>query len=419
MKFKSIRGFHDVLPEQVKRWQYIEGCARDIFASYGFSEIRIPVLEFTDVFQSGIGDATDIVTKEMYTFEDRDGSSVTLRPEGTAGVVRSYIENSMGKKHLTTKLYYIGSMFRHERPQKGRYRGFTQIGCEYFGSASPKADAETVCMLWRFFERTGFAGSVKLEISSVGDEVSRKNYKSALVEFLSPQGDRLCEQCRRKLTVNPLRILDCKNEGCRRLTEDAPVIIDFLTPESRDHFSRLTDLLASLSIPFEINGRIVRGLDYYTETVFEFTTGLLGSQNAVAAGGRYNGLVEQMGGASMPAVGFALGLERMIILHEQLQKDGFEQGADVFIAWMGEKSFIEGARVADEIRKKGKTVVMEHDQKSLKSQLKKADRLNAGFAIIIGEEEIKTGTLIVRNMSESSEVRVKIGDQEKISAVIY
>lgn len=419
MKFKSVRGFHDILPEQVKRWQYIEGCARDIFESYGFNEIRIPVLEFTDVFQSGIGDATDIVTKEMYTFEDRDGSSVTLRPEGTAGVVRSYIENSMGKKHPTIKLYYIGSMFRHERPQKGRYRGFTQIGCEYFGSASPNADAEIICMLWRFFEKIGFANSVKLEISSVGDEISRKNYKNDLVKFLSPHKDQLCEQCRRKLTINPLRILDCKNEECGRLTEDAPILIDFLTLESKDHFNKLTNLLASLSIPSETNGRIVRGLDYYTETVFEFTTDLLGSQNAVAAGGRYNGLVEQMGGASTPAVGFALGLERIIILHEQLQKDGFEPSTDIFIAWMGDRSFIEGAKVADEIRKNGKTVVMEHDQKSLKSQLKKANRLNAGFAIIIGEEEIKTGTLIIRNMSESSEVKIKTGDWEKISAAIY
>lgn len=418
MKFKSIRGFHDVLPEQVRRWQYIEICARDILESHGFSEIRIPALEFTGVFQSGIGDATDIVTKEMYTFEDRDGASVTLRPEGTAGVVRSYIENSMGRKHSTTKLYYIGPMFRHERPQKGRYRGFTQIGCEYFGAASANADAEIICMLWRFFERTGFADSIDLEINSIGDEVSRKNYKSALLKFLSPHKDRLCEQCRRKLGTNPLRIMDCKNKECRELTEDAPVTTDFLTPESKEHLDQLTGTLEALSVPFKINGRIVRGLDYYTETVFEFTTDLLGSQNAIAAGGRYNGLVEQMGGVFTPAVGFALGLERMVILHEQIQRGGFEPGADVFIAWMGDGAFIKGAKIADEIRKSGKTVVMEHDRRSLKSQLKKADRLSAGFTIIIGEEEIKDGSLIIRNMSESSEVKVKMDDQKRISEVI-
>ncbi len=418
MKFKSIRGFHDVLPGQVRRWQYIERCARDVLESHGYGEIRIPALEFTGVFQSGIGDATDIVTKEMYTFEDRDGASITLRPEGTAGVVRSYIENSMGKKHSTTKLYYIGPMFRHERPQRGRYRGFTQIGCEYFGAASANADAEIICMLRRFFERTGFADSIDLEINSIGDEVSRKNYKSALLKFLSPHRDRLCEQCRRKLGTNPLRIMDCKSKECRDLTEDAPVTTDFLTPESKEHLDQLTGTLEALSVPFKINGRIVRGLDYYTETVFEFTTDLLGSQNAIAAGGRYNGLVQQMGGASTPAVGFALGLERMVILHEQIQKGGFEPGADVFIAWMGEGAFIEGAKIADGLRKTGKTVVMEHDRKSLKSQLKKADRLNAGSAVIIGEQEIKDGTVIIRNMSESSEVKVKMGDQERISEVI-
>lgn len=418
MKFKSVRGFHDVLPEQVRRWQYIERCARDILESHGYGEIRIPALEFTGVFQSGIGDATDIVTKEMYTFEDRDGASITLRPEGTAGVVRSYIENSMGRKHSTTKLYYIGPMFRHERPQKGRYRGFTQIGCEYFGAASANADAEIICMLWRFFEGTGFADSIALEINSIGDEVSRKSYKSALLKFLSPHKGQLCEQCRRKLGTNPLRIMDCKSKECREITEDAPVTTDFLTPESKEHLDQLTGTLEALSVPFKINGRIVRGLDYYTETVFEFTTEMLGSQSAIAAGGRYNGLVEQMGGASTPAVGFALGLERMVILHEQLQRGGFEPGADIFIAWMGEGAFIEGAKVADGLRKSGKTVVMEHDRKSLKSQLKKADRLNAGFTIIIGEEEIKDGCLIIRNMSESSEVKVKMGDQERISEVI-
>lgn len=418
MKHKSVRGFHDVLPSQVKRWQYIEAQARNVLESHGFNEIRIPVLEFTDVFQSGIGSTTDIVTKEMYTFEDRDGSYITLRPEGTAGVVRSYIENSLGKISPTTKLYYIGSMFRHERPQKGRYRGFTQIGCEYFGSASPNADVEVISVLWSFFERISFASSVKLEMNSIGDETSRKNYKDALAEFLSPHRESMCEQCGKRLDTNPLRILDCKNAECKKLTDDAPAIIDFLTTNSRDHFNRLIDVLNSLSIPFEINSRIVRGLDYYTETVFEFVTDLLGSQNAIAAGGRYNGLVEQMGGNSTPAVGFALGLERIIILHEQLQKDGFEPSADVYIAWIGDNSFIEGFKVAGEIRKTGKTVVMEHDPKSLKSQLKKANRLNAMFAIIIGEQEVQSGDLIIRNMSESSEVRVKIGDLDRIFEVI-
>ena len=418
MKFKLIRGFHDILPEQIRRWQYIEECAREIFESYGYNELRIPVLEFTGIYQTGIGSTSDIVEKEMYTFEDRDGSSVTLRPEGTAGVVRSYIENSMGKKSPTTKLYYIGPMFRHERPQKGRFRGFNQIGCEYFGSGSPNADAEIICMLWQFFEKTGFGGSVKLEINSIGDEPSRNDYKDALVKYLLPEKEKLCDECKRKLNTNPLRILDCKNESCVKITEKAPEIIDFLSSVSRDHFDTLVKILDSLSVSYEINSRIVRGLDYYTETVFEFTTDLLGSQNAIAAGGRYNGLVEQMGGSSTPAIGFALGVERLIIIHEQLIKDGFEPDADIFIAWIGYRSFIEGVKIANEIRKTKKTAVMEHDQKSLKSQLKRADRLNARFTIIIGEEEINSGTLIVRDMSESSEIKAEIGNLDKILELI-
>ena len=406
MKFKLIRGFHDILPEKVKRWQHIENCARDIFEAYGFNEIRIPVLEFTDIFQKGIGTTTDIVVKEMYTFDDRDGSSVTLRPEGTAGIVRSYIENSLGKKSPTTKLYYIGPMFRHERPQKGRYRGFNQIGCEYFGSASPNADAEIIIMLREFFEKIGFGSSVKLELNSIGDEQSRQSYKQALIEYLTPHKEQLCDQCKRKLDTNPLRILDCKNENCRVITEKAPDIMEFLTPESKNHFTKLTEILSSLNVPFEINKRIVRGLDYYTETVFEFTTDLLGAQNAIAAGGRYNGLVEQMGGQSTPAIGFALGLDRIIIMHEQLVGEDFEPEADIFIAWIGEKSFIEGFKIANEIRKQNKTVVIEHDQKSLKSQLKRADRLKARFTIIIGEEELKNNQVLMRNMKRSEEEKI-------------
>lgn len=418
MKFKLIRGFHDILPEKIKRWQYVEQCARDTFEAYGFNEIRIPVLEYTGIYQTGIGSTTEIVEKEMYTFEDRDGSFVTLRPEGTAGVVRSYIENSLGKKSPTTKLYYIGPMFRHERPQKGRFRGFNQIGCEYFGSASPNSDAEVIKMLWHFFEKIGFAGSVKLEINSIGDEASRKSYRDALIEYLTPLREQLCDECKRKLETNPMRILDCKNESCRNLTAKAPEIIDFLTPDSRGHFDRLITILGSLSVPHKINSRIVRGLDYYTETVFEFTTDMLGSQNAVAAGGRYNGLVEQMGGPPTPAVGFALGLERIIILHEHLTKDGFEQSAEIFIAWMGNNSFIEGFKIAEEIRKLNKTVVIEHDQKSLKSQLKRADRLNAKYALIIGEEEIEKGMLIIRDMTESSETKTELHNLEKILEII-
>lgn len=410
MKYKIIRGFHDILPEDIKRWHFIENTARQVFESYGFNELRIPVLESTDIYCTGIGDTTDIVEKEMYSFDDRDGSSLTLRPEGTAGVVRSFIENSFYKKSPVSKFYYMGPMFRHERPQKGRYRGFNQIGCEYFGSQSAAADAEIILMLWYFFQKIGFTDSVKIEINSIGDDESRDNYKTALVKYLTPLSGSLCEQCQRKLVTNPLRILDCKNESCREITVNAPKITDYLSEASGVHFNKLIQILDDLSIPYNVNDKIVRGLDYYTETVFEFTTDKLGSQNAVAAGGRYNNLVEKMGGPSTPATGFALGLERIILLHELLSDEEFKFQTDVFIAWIGEDTFIPAMKIATGLRNNGKSVYIEHESKSIKSQLKRANKLDAGYALIIGEEELKNGKIIVRNMKESSEEIIGIED---------
>lgn len=418
MKYKIIRGFHDILPGQIERWHFIENAAREVFGSYGYNELRIPVLELTDIYCTGIGDTTDIVEKEMYTFEDRDGSSLTLRPEGTAGVVRSFIENSFYKKSPVSKFYYIGPMFRHERPQKGRYRGFSQIGCEYFGSGSAGADAEIIMMLWHFFEKIGFGDSITVELNSIGDEESRNSYKNALVEFLTPKREDLCEQCRRKLETNPLRILDCKNEGCKNFTADAPKITDYLSPSSDEHFKSLIGILSELSIPFTINEKIVRGLDYYTETVFEFTTDKLGSQNAVAAGGRYNNLVEKMGGPSTPATGFALGLERIVLLHEEVSGEQFTFPTDVYIAWIGEDTFLPAMKIASVLRKKGKSVFIEHEGKSIKSQMKRSNKLNADYTVIIGEEELKNGKITVRNMKESSEESISIDDTDKLHGLI-
>jgi len=414
MNYKLIRGFHDILPEQIKRWHFIENAAREIFESYGFNEIRLPVLELTDIYMTGIGDTTDIVEKEMYTFDDRDGSSLTLRPEGTAGVVRSFIENSFYKKSPTSKFYYMGPMFRHERPQKGRYRGFNQIGCEYFGSGNAGADAEIIAMLWYFFQKIGFNNTVAIEINSIGDDESRNNYKSALINFLSPFEERLCDQCRRKLNTNPLRILDCKNESCKDITTDAPKITDYLSDSSNGHFKKLIQILEDLSIPFTVNDKIVRGLDYYTETVFEFTTDKLGSQNAVAAGGRYNNLVEKMGGPAIPATGFALGLERIILLHEQISEDTFNFPTDIFIAWIGDESFVQAMKLAIELRNRGNSVFIEHDSKSIKSQLKRSNRLDSAFTIIIGYEELQNGRVTIRNMRESTEESIDLKDTDKL-----
>ena len=414
MKYRLIRGFHDILPEQIERWHFIENAARGVFESYGYGEIRLPVLELTDIYCTGIGDTTDIVEKEMYTFEDRDGSSLTLRPEGTAGVVRAFIENSYYKKSPISKFYYMGPMFRHERPQKGRYRGFNQIGCEYFGSAGPGADAETITMLWYFFKKIGFKDSVKIEVNSIGDEESRENYKNALVKYLTPVKENLCDQCKRKLSTNPLRILDCKNENCWNITSGAPKIIDYLSESSSGHFNELVSILGDLSIPFNINDKIVRGLDYYTETVFEFTTDKLGSQNAVAAGGRYNNLVEKMGGPSTPATGFALGLERIILLHEQVSDEEFNFPTDIYIAWIGDDTFLTAMKIATVLRERGKSVFIEHESKSLKSQLKRSNKLDADYTLILGEEELKSGKVTIRNMRESSEESIGIEDTENL-----
>jgi len=410
MKIKSIRGFHDILPESIKRWHLVEDAAKHIFELYGFSEIRIPVLEFTDVFARSLGTTTDIVEKEMYTFTDRDGSSLTLRPEGTAGIVRAYIENSMHAKTSISKLYYTGMMFRHERPQKGRFRGFYQIGVELIGPEEPSSDAEIVTMLWRFFEEIELTPFLVLEISSLGDQNCRPQYKEKLVDYFMPQMDELCEDCQRRLEVNPLRILDCKQKRCKEIAADAPSMLENLCEECQIHFNTVNDNLLSVGIPFTINPKIVRGLDYYTRTVFEITTEELGSQNAVAAGGRYDGLVKELGGPATAAVGFAMGIERIVLLQEKAQPEGFKKEIDVFIAHLGEEARKAAFPLAFELRQKGVSTETDYGEKSLKSQLKRADKLGANYTFIIGENELNKGVVKVRNMKESKEEDIKLED---------
>ncbi|MGQ0794295.1 MAG: histidine--tRNA ligase [Deltaproteobacteria bacterium] len=407
-EIRSIRGFNDILPDRIKRWHFIEERARTIFELYGFGEIRLPVLEFTEVFTRGVGAATDIVEKEMYTFTDRDGSSIALRPEGTAGVVRAYIENSLYAASPIAKLYYSGMMFRHERPQKGRYRGFYQIGAEVFGARDSLSDAELIVMLWRFFEAIGVMQFLKLEISSIGDESCRPAYQQKLIEFFAPKADLLCEDCRKRLGANPLRILDCKREQCRHAAADAPSILDNLDERCLQHFEGIKTALTSLNIPFVVNPRIVRGLDYYTRTVFEFTTEELGSQNAVGAGGRYDGLVGELGGPQTPAVGFAVGMERIALLHEKARAEGFAKEADVFIAHIGGAAKDTAFTLAYELRKQGVYVDVDYEGKSLKSQLKRADKLGVKYAIIIGDDEISRGLAKVRDMRSGMEEELSL-----------
>lgn len=412
METRSVRGFHDVLPEDVRRWQDAEEKAKRVFMLYGYSEIRMPVLEFTEIFARSLGTTTDIVEKEMYTFTDRDGSSLTLRPEGTAGVVRAYIENSMWAKSPVTKLYYTGMMFRHERPQKGRFRGFYQIGAELLGPEEPASDAEMIAMVWKLLESIGVSKYLKLELSSLGDVSCRPAYKEKLVAYFTPQKEKLCDDCKRRLETNPLRILDCKVKGCRDVAEGAPKMLDNLCNDCSAHFAEVRESLDAVGVPYVINPKIVRGLDYYTRTVFEITTEELGSQNAVAAGGRYDGLVEELGGPPTPAVGFAMGMERLILLHRMAFPEGFEREIKVFIAHMGDEARKKAFELAAELREKGVPTETDYGRKSLKSQLKRADKSGAEYTFIIGGDELSRGVVKVRDMAASTE-----NEMETVSAV--
>ena len=392
---RGIKGVKDILPDEIARWQLIEDMARRLSLSYGYQEIRVPVFEMTELFARSIGASTDIVEKEMYTFQDRDGTSLTLRPEATAGVVRAYIEHNLGGSAVSQKFFYLGPMFRHERPQAGRLRQFHQYGVEYFGMRSPLADVEVVSLLWRFLSGLGLP-DLTLEINSLGDAADRPPYKAALLEFLKTREDRLCQNCRRRMGTNPLRVLDCKVPGCQAATEGAPRITDHLSAGSRRHFEDVQAGLRDLGIPFSLNSRLVRGLDYYTQTIFEVTSGRLGAQNAVAAGGRYDGLVEALGGASTPAVGFAVGLERVALV---LPASAIPRPHSlIFVAAFGEQGVTAGTRVLDELRGLGLRADTDYRASTLKAHLRQADRLGAEYVVIIGDDEVTKGRLLVRNM---------------------
>lgn len=392
---RGIKGVKDILPEDIARWQVIEEAARRLSVSYGYQEIRVPLFEVTELFARSIGASTDIVEKEMYTFQDRDGTSLTLRPEATAGVVRAFIEHNLGGSAVSQKFFYFGPMFRHERPQAGRLRQFHQYGVEYFGTRSPMADVEVVSLLWRFLSGLGLP-DLSLHINSLGDAADRAPYKAALLEFLKKREDRLCQSCRRRMETNPLRVLDCKVPGCQAVTEHAPRITDHLSAGSRQHFQEVQAGLRDLAIPFTVNSRLVRGLDYYTQTIFEVTSRRLGAQNAVGAGGRYDGLVEALGGSSTPAVGFAVGLERVALV---LPATAIPPPQTlVFVAAFGQRGVAAGGRVLDELRGLGLRADTDYRASTLKAHLRQADRLGAEFVVIIGDDEVTKGRVLVRNM---------------------
>ncbi|MCY4131285.1 MAG: histidine--tRNA ligase [Nitrospira sp.] len=393
---RGIKGIKDITPDEMPKWSVVERTAHALAHTFGFQEIRIPVFERTDLFVHSIGGATDIVEKEMYTFPDKDGTSLTLRPEGTAGVVRAFIERGLKTYEASRKLYYIGPMFRHERPQAGRLRQFHQFGVEYVGSSEPSADVEVVTLLWRYFSALQLPG-LSLELNSLGQLADRQAYKEELVSFLKTKADGLCENCRRRLGVNPLRALDCKVPTCHKATNDAPFLKDFLSTSSKEHFDRVLQGLQALAVPYSLNPRLVRGLDYYSMTTFEVSSSVLGAQNAIGAGGRYDGLFETLGGVPTPAVGFAIGLERVILALPESALPAPDPW--VFVAAFGEKGRPAGESLIDSLRSNHMKADTDYTCSTLKTLLRSADRLNAPHVVIIGDDEVANNHVILRNMA--------------------
>jgi len=401
----GIKGMNDILPGEVETWQHLEEQARKVFGAFGYREIRVPVVEKTDLFCRSIGETTDIVEKEMYTFSDKGGTSMTLRPEGTAPVMRSFIQHKMYAQDPVSKLYYIGPMFRHERPQKGRYRQFHQIGAEVIGIDDPKIDAQVLAMLSHYFQTTKIP-DVSLQINSLGCPECRPSYRETLISVLEQHIEALCADCQRRYKTNPLRVLDCKVAGCKEATLEAPAMLDNLCIGCETHFSQVKEHLDALAVDYTVNARMVRGLDYYTKTTFEMVTGSLGSQNAVAAGGRYDGLIKELGGPELPGIGFAIGLERLALM---LGEQSIEPPRpELFVATLGEKATRAGFAMLTRLQREGVLVEMEYTGKSLKAQLRRADKLKTRRVLILGEDELVRGVAQLRNMDESSQEEVSL-----------
>ena len=408
---QAIRGMNDILPEQTPLWRYFEGTVAGLLDSYGYRQIRMPIVEFTELFKRSIGEVTDIVEKEMYTFEDRNGDSLTLRPEGTAACVRAVLEHGITGGGQPQKLWYIGPMFRHERPQKGRYRQFHQIGVEVFNLAGPDIDAELIALTWRLWGALGIRDAVTLELNSLGTSEARARYRDALVAFLSERLEQLDEDSQRRLQTNPLRILDSKSPETQALLVDAPKLADYLDEESRVHFDGLKARLDAAGIPYVINPKLVRGLDYYSKTVFEWVTDKLGAQGTVCAGGRYDGLVEQMGGKPTPGVGFAMGIERLILLLETLEQvpESIARQVDVYLCAIGDAAELAALTLSERLRDGSPALRLQVNAGggSFKNQFKKADRSGALFALVLGEDELArevVGFKPLRGQGEQQEI---------------
>ncbi|WP_124727960.1 histidine--tRNA ligase [Staphylospora marina] len=408
MAYKIPRGTQDLLPGVSEKWQWVEAKFREWCRLYGYREVRTPVFEHTELFRRGVGETTDIVEKEMYSFQDRKGRDLTLRPEGTAGVVRAFVENKWYAEPQPTKWYYMGPMFRYERPQAGRNRQFHQFGVEAFGSVDPYLDAEVIALGMRFFREAGLRG-VTVQLNSVGDPESRARYFEKLIEYFEPYKDELAEEARGRLYKNPMRILDSKDPRTKEISAGAPSILDFLSEEAKRHFDRVKDALTLLDIPFELNDRLVRGLDYYTFTAFEYTVESKGSQaGSIGGGGRYNRLVAEIGGPDMPGIGFGIGVERVLLaLEEQGVGVPGDAAVDCWLVTLGEEADRAGVRILEDLRAAGLMAERDYMGRKLKAQFKQAERLGARFVAILGDEEWKNGQINVKNQTD--------GRQETIS----
>ncbi len=404
---QALRGTQDILPADAYKWNYVEGVIRDLCQKYGYGEIRTPIFEATELFQRGIGDTTDVVTKEMYTFTDRGGRSCTLRPENTASAVRAYLEHKLYGDQQVHKLFYIGSMFRYDRPQAGRYREFHQFGVEVLGADSPAADAEAISLAYTLFQKLGLK-DLALHINSIGCPKCRPVYRRTLIDYFRASNEPLCEDCLERLEKNPLRVLDCKEDSKKESVKHAPEITDYLCEECLEKYEALKKYLTALGIPYEEDPRLVRGLDYYTNTAFEIQYTPLGAQSAICGGGRYDGLVEEIGGPHTPSVGFAVGLERLLLALEMqhLIPEPVRTG-HVYIAALGKDAMAAGMKIQQELRAKGISTDMDLQGKSLKGQMKQAGKSGAAVTVIIGEDELAKGEAVVKNMDA--------GTQENIS----
>lgn len=400
---QALRGTQDILPDNIYKWNHVESVIKELCALYGYSEIRTPMFEDTKLFLRGIGDTTDVVAKEMYTFEDRGGRSITLRPENTAAVVRSYLEHKLYGDQQVHKLFYMGSMFRYDRPQAGRYREFHQFGVEVLGASSPAADAEVINLAYTLFKTLGLK-ELELHINSIGDYKCRPIYRQKLIEFFEEKEDQLCDDCQARLHKNPLRILDCKEDSCRRASAGAPKITDYLCDECEKKFKAVKRYLAALEIPYSVDSRLVRGLDYYTNTAFEIQYPPLGAQSAICGGGRYDGLVEDVGGPSTPGIGFAVGLERLLLALE-MQKLIPEPAnrKKVYIVTLGEDAIVEGIKIQQHLRDKGVIAEIDLQDRSIKGQMKQAGKNNAEYTVIIGANEMEKKEAAVKNMENGKQ----------------